>query len=113
MKNTGIHGGKPVSAALLLALVAVMLMSGCTQSLLSRGKRLVEEGKHESAIDVFYQEIAVHPDNHNAWRELGIAFYDKGDLDKAEDALQQANGIQPDARTSLYLGLVNEQRGSL
>ena len=53
-------------------------------------------------ISVFY--------NNEAWCELGVAFYKRNDITKAEDALQQANAIKPLARAYLYLGLINESR---
>ncbi|MBD3257506.1 tetratricopeptide repeat protein, partial [candidate division GN15 bacterium] len=92
-------------------LVLAIALLGCSQSLVMQGKQLAEEGRHDQAIDLLYREIASSPDSYQAWRELGVAFYRKGDLVKAEDALQQANSIQPHARTSLYLGLINEKRG--
>lgn len=95
-----------IGAALLVALLA----AGCSQSLMMQGRAQLEERRYDAAIDAFYQEIAENPDNWRAWRELGVAFYEKGDLTKAEDALKQSAGMHQDARTQLYLGLIYEKR---
>lgn len=95
------------NAALLLLL---LLVAGCSQSLYMQGRKHIEQGQYDRAIDEFYEELKVNPESHKAWRELGIAFYKKGNLIKAEDALKQANNIRPDARTNLYIGLIFEKK---
>lgn len=92
------------------ALLTVLLIAGCSQSLMMQGRAQMEERRYNAAIDAFYQEIAANPENWRAWRELGVAFYEKGDLTKAEDALKQSAGMHQDARTQLYLGMIYEQR---
>lgn len=91
-------------------ILLVLLAAGCTQSFYSQGRKHVDEGRYDQAIDYLYKEIQTNPESYEAWRELGIAFYNKGDLIKAEDALKQANNIQPDARTNVYMGLIFEQK---
>jgi len=91
-------------------LLALLLLTGCSSNLYNQGRKLTEQGEYEKAIEAFYQDIAKYPDRAANWRELGVAFYEKGDLVKAEDALKQANNIQPDARTNLYLGLIYERQ---
>jgi tetratricopeptide (TPR) repeat protein len=71
---------------------------------------MVEEGRYDQAIDLFYEQIKINPQSAAAWRELGVAFYEKGDLTKAEDALKQANLIRPDARGNLYMGFIYEKQ---
>jgi tetratricopeptide (TPR) repeat protein len=100
-------------ALLLTVLAASLVLIGCAQSLTSQGRQLVEQGNYDRAIDLYYQQIAANPTSAELWRELGVAFYEKGDLVKAEDALKQANGMAPDARASLYLGLINEKRDNV
>jgi tetratricopeptide (TPR) repeat protein len=75
-----------------------------------QGQALSEEGDYDRAIEVFYDEIRANPDNADAWREIGVANFRQGNLDKAEEALKQANNMEPDPRTYVYLGLVNEKR---
>lgn len=83
---------------------------GCAQNQYMQGQRLVEQGQYDRGIETFYAEIKANPSSALAWRELGVAFYKKGDLAKAEEALKQANNIKPDPRTNLYLGLTYEKQ---
>ncbi|MEW5994572.1 MAG: tetratricopeptide repeat protein [Candidatus Zixiibacteriota bacterium] len=92
------------------ALVLLMLLVGCSQSLMMQGRRHLNEGRYQAAIDVLYEEISANPQNAAAWRELGYACYQQGNLTKAEDALMQAVNIRQEAPTHLYLGLVFEKR---
>lgn len=92
------------------AVAALALLVGCAGGLYNQGRSMVERGQYDQAIELFYGQIKAEPGSAVAWRELGIAFFKKGDLAKAEDALKQANNIQPDSRTNLYLGLVYEKQ---
>lgn len=94
-----------------LAIMAVLLaVCGCSPSYYRQGIRHSEDGDHARAAEMFYEEIRANPQSFEAWRELGINFYRAGDLDRAGTALDQANTIQMDARTTLYLGLFHEKR---
>jgi len=94
-----------------IALVTLLVfLVGCSAGFYGKGRKLTEQGRYDQAIEAFYEEIARYPQRAEAWRELGVAYYEKGDLTKSEDALKQANAIKPDARTSLYLGLVYERQ---
>lgn len=88
----------------------LMFLVGCSQGLYDQGRKLVDEGKYDRAIELFYEQIRSQPQSAQAWRELGIALYKKGELIKAEDALKQANAIQPDSRSNLYMGLIYEKQ---
>jgi tetratricopeptide (TPR) repeat protein len=77
------------------------------------GCSLAEQGRLDEAIEMFYNEIRINPQSSEAWREIGVAHYNKGSLDKAESSLKQAIGIKPDARANLYLGLTYEKQGNL
>jgi len=91
-------------------LILLVLLTGCSQNLYIRGKKMVEEGKYDRAISTFYEALKEEPENARAWREMGVAYYEMNYLDKAMEALKQANNIAPDARTNLYVGLIYEQR---
>jgi len=94
-----------------IALVILLVfLVGCSAGFYGKGRKLTEQGQYDQAIAAFYEEIARYPQRADAWRELGVAYYEKGDLIKAEDALKQASAINPDGRTSLYLGLVYEKQ---
>ena len=94
----------------ILPLLA-LLLAGCGQNMYTQGRKFIEDGQYDRAVSFYYQQIAENPQNMDAWRELGVAFYKQGNYEKAEDALKQANEIQVDARASLYLGLAAEQQG--
>lgn len=88
----------------------LILLAGCSPGIYTQGQRWVEQGEYDRAIDSYYKDIAANPKSAEAWRELGIAFYKKGDLDKAEDAFKQVNNIKPDPTAYLYVGLIYEKR---
>ncbi len=106
--DKGTHTMKRI--AVLLALAA-LLAGGCSQTLYQQGVSASEQGEYTRAVSLFYQEISANPQSVDAWRGLGIAFYELGNYDKAEDALHQANNIRPDARATLYEGMIMEKRG--
>jgi tetratricopeptide (TPR) repeat protein len=93
-----------------IPVILLVILIGCSPGLYNQGKKMTEAGQYDQAIDLYYQQIKSHPQSAEAWRELGVAFYLKGDLTKAEDALKQANAIRPDARTNLYMGLLHEKQ---
>ncbi len=95
---------------IVVIVLLLFLTVGCSQSLYFQGRKFLDEGQYGEAIDKFYAELKVNPKSAEAWRELGIAFYEKGDLIKADDALRQANNIKPDARANLYIGLIYEKQ---
>ncbi|UCE23450.1 MAG: tetratricopeptide repeat protein [Candidatus Zixiibacteriota bacterium] len=94
-----------------IIVLLTLLLAGCSQSFYSSGRKHLQQGQYEQAVQSFYEEIAVHPDNAAAWRELGVTYYRMGEMAKADDALKQANTIAPDARTHLFFGLIYEQQG--
>jgi len=94
----------------LLPVMIVLLAAGCSQSLYMQGRHLTEQGEYDQAIALLYDEIRANPESADAWRELGIAYYKKGELAKAEDALKQAHHIRPDSRINLYFGMIHERR---
>ncbi len=94
----------------IAAVSLLIMLVGCSAGFYGQGRKLTEQGQYDQAIEAFYKQIAAYPQQAEAWRELGVAYYEKGDLPKAEDALKQANGMNPDARTNLYLGLIYERQ---
>ena len=94
-------------------LLLAVLMVGCSQSFYMQGRKHLKKGEYDPAVEAFYKEISVNPASAEAWRELGVTFYEKEDFQKAEDALKQANQIRPDARIHLYLGLIFEKQDDL
>lgn len=93
-----------------MALLILVVLAGCTSSLQMQGREMAERGEYDRAIDLLYTDIKTNPQSQESWRELGIAYYKKGDFDRAEEALTQADHIKSDARSNLYLGLIYERR---
>jgi len=93
----------------VLSFGVLIMLNGCATSHYQQGRRLARAGDNAAAVASFYSEIETHPASHQAWRELGVSFFEQGELPRAEEALKQAAAIKPDARTHLYLGLVYEK----
>lgn len=58
---------------------------------------LAKDGKNKAAIDKLNQAIAAYPTFMLAFNELGVQYQKVNDLDKANEALQAALKISPDA----------------
>jgi len=95
---------------IVVSMVLALMLGACSQGMYSQGKKHLARGEYDAAIEALYKELNTNPQNADAWRELGVAYYESKQLDKAEDALQQANSIQPSARGQLYQGLIHEKR---
>lgn len=93
--------------------ILLLVISGCSHSLYMQGSSLAEQGDYDRAIEKYYAEIKANPASADAWRELGIAYYKKGELIKAEDALKQANIIKPEPLAYLYIGLLSEKQNNI
>jgi len=97
---------------LLIPILGLLLVtSGCASGYYQQGRRLARDGDNAAAVTQFYKEIEQQPASGRAWRELGVTFFDQGDMSRSEEALKQAAAIEPDARTHLYLGMVYEKQG--
>ncbi len=92
-----------------ILLLLLIVIAGCSQNLYTKGRNLVNQGEYDRAIANFQQEIQTNPKNMEAWRELGIAEYKKGEFENAKKNLTQANQIKPDPASNLYLGMIFEQ----
>lgn len=86
------------------------LLAGCASNPYQQGRKLSDEGRYAEASDRFYDLIKTNPKDGGAWRELGINYYRQGNMDKAEEALKQSIGIEPDAAANLFLGLIYEKQ---
>jgi tetratricopeptide (TPR) repeat protein len=96
--------------AKILFIFSLILLNGCSPGVYRQGSDMVNRGEYDRAADLYYEEIRNNPESADAWRELGIALYKKGDLTKAEDAFKQANNIKPQAGSNMYLGLIYEKQ---
>jgi len=92
----------------LAGLVLLLLLAGCSQNLVTQGRKLTAQGEHDRAIEILHQFLVENPNQRKAWRELGVAYFKQGDLDRAEKAMDKADATDPVAR--LYQGLIFEAR---
>jgi tetratricopeptide (TPR) repeat protein len=97
----------------VVLLVFTLLITGCTQSYYRQGLAASEQGDHDTALDLLYKAVGERPDDHLAWREIGLAWYNTGALEKAEEAFATSNRISPNALSNLYLGLIFEDTGQI
>ncbi len=95
----------------ILVATACTVLAACAPSVYTQAQKRARAGDYAEAQKLYYNAIQAHPDHADAWRELGVAFFDQGDDARATEALEQAARIQPDARTHLYLGMVAEREG--
>ena len=68
---------------------------------LSLGKLYRKDGQTENAISHLHRAVADEPDYSAAWKELGLALMDAGELDAAAKAFENglaAAGSQGDAQ---------------
>ena len=66
--------------------------------------KLGQEGKNKAAIEKLNQAIAAHPNFMLAFNELGVQYQKINELEKANEALQSALKISPEA----FAPLVNQ-----
>lgn len=97
----------------LATLLLAPVLAGCAAGPYRQAMQASERGDHDRAVALLYEEIQRHPSSGAAWRELGVAFYRRGESGKAVEALNQANRIAPDARAHLFLGIIQEAAGDL
>lgn len=79
-----IKTGLIVSAGLLS-----LLMTGCATQI-DKGTALLEEGKYEEAVDIFEKASEKDSMEKEAYRGLGISYYELGQYEKAAAAFQSA-----------------------
>src|SRR5579872_6276971 len=84
---------------LLLVAAAILLAEGCTPAgprALLDGKRLLEEGKYEPAIERLKIATSLLATNAQAWNSLGLAYHHSGQPANATEAYQRALKLNHD-----------------
>ncbi|RMI14523.1 MAG: tetratricopeptide repeat protein [Calditrichaeota bacterium] len=94
---------------LVLCLAGWAVLAGCASGFYQQGKTHLEAEEYSEAVGAFLQALQEDPENSDAWRDLGIAYFRQGSLDKALRALEKAHALNSrDGRTVFYLGAVYE-----
>ncbi len=81
------------------------------KELLAAGRRHLKNQLHAAAVQSLTEAVALAPDSVAVRRELGLALFATGELDKAVAHLEAAAG--DDVRVHLSLGRISEQTGRL
>ena len=98
--NVAVRGGK-VPANFVIGLTA---SEGLSKAF-NEGVAASAAGDFDAAIAKFTEALATNAQCSDCYYNIGVAYTDKKDLDKAEEAFNKANGIKPSAEA--YNGLVN------
>src|SRR3954462_9401695 len=90
--------GNPLSFLMTL-LFAVTVLAGCTPAgpkALLDGKRLLEQGNYERAIEKLKLATSLLATNAQAWNYLGLAYHQAGQPVEAVEAYQKALKLNHD-----------------
>ena len=70
--------------------------------------------EHEKAIEIFKKIISLEPKNYKAHYNLGIAYFNLGQIESALESYKVAIEIKPDYKFCYYnIGLVYESKNNL
>jgi|GEM_PF-577422 len=97
----------------LTCLIICLILSGCGANYYRRGKISFLKKDYGRAIENLSKASEKNPEKEEIWQKLGVVYYKKGDLDRAFDALKQAELIKPDPKTSFYLALIYDRKNEL
>ncbi|MGC4018965.1 MAG: tetratricopeptide repeat protein [Muricomes sp.] len=89
---------KKVIACVILT---AFLMTGC-QSAVEEGTRQLEEHEYTDAVSSFKEALEKKKDVAEAYRGLGMVYYEQQDYQSARDAFQQVLNNKGDATPALY-----------
>lgn len=91
-----------IKASLIItACIFTLMMSGCTTKI-DKGTALLEEGKYEEAVKIFEKASEKDSMEKEAYRGLGISYYELGQYKKAASAFQNAIDKGAEKTPELY-----------
>ncbi len=100
--------GKFIS--IIVSIVSFILLFSCSSSLHNTGQKYLENKDFERARAVFLQALRENPSNAEAWRDLGIVYFEQKQNRKAQKALEKALQLDSgDGKTIFYSGLTQER----
>jgi tetratricopeptide (TPR) repeat protein len=85
----------------ICSILAVLLLTGC-QNQIKEGTKQLEEQKYEEAVNSFEKALEKNKDKAEAYRGLGMAYYEQQDYQSARDAFQQVLDNHGEATPVLY-----------
>lgn len=88
----------------LCMLLAVCLLTGCKEKVnyIEQGSTQLEEQKYEDAVDSFQKSLEVGEDAAEAYRGLGMAYYEQQNYEAAREAFQNVIAHEGDVTPVLY-----------
>lgn len=96
---------------MLLLFLFSLFFAGCAASLYDQGRNSLDEGNYSQAISLYEEELKLNPDNYEAHRDMGVAYYNLNRLERSEASLNKAlEGNREDGEAIFYLGLIAESR---
>jgi protein O-mannosyl-transferase len=75
------------------------------------GNIYLETGDFEHGIAAHQKILRLNPRFVDSYFNLGLAYYNLGDMTQAQSYLQQAIALRPSAQTYFYLGLAQFKKG--
>ena len=87
MRNSMKKWNKSKYSLVMLLLAVMLATSGCT-SIVKEGTELLEEGNYTEAAEKFQESVDKGKDLGEAWRGLGICYWEEEDYEKAERRLE-------------------------
>lgn len=90
----------------LICLVLGMLITGCARPV-EDGMELLKAGSYQEAIAAFEESIEKEKEVAEAYRGQGMAYWELGDYEKAEDAFKEAliQGAEETGTIYNFLGI--------
>lgn len=73
----------------IVILITLLLLTGCAGSM-KNGVELLEAGKYDAAVEVFQKDIKKKRNLDEAYRGLGIAYFELEDYEAAVEAFELA-----------------------
>jgi tetratricopeptide (TPR) repeat protein len=96
---------------LMLALLIMAVIAGCSQSFLRQGDQALKNQSYQQALAYYEQALRERPDDAHVQRALGQAYYYLKEYDQAEKLLKAAQARTPgDGTVTLYLGMIAETK---
>ena len=88
----------------LCVLLAVCFVTGCGKKVnyIEQGTKQLEEKKYQDAVGSFSQSLEKKEDAAEAYRGLGMAYYEQQDYESARDAFQKVIDNEGDVTVTLY-----------
>lgn len=105
---------KEIKGIALVFILTVSMTTGCIQKkYLEDGVGCLKEEKYEEAVELFQKEVEQEKNLGEAYRGMGMAYYELKDYEKAEESFQQALESEAEETGTIYnfIGLCCMQSG--